>query len=163
MSKNNIIQAFINVDPDKVKARIDKEATPPTATLIIPSEDGNVEITLAEFDDMYRGFVRLWPVIKPAKTELVGLVREHEATTKREAKEKAEAEKKANRAKEKAERDAKREADKQAKEEAKAQKAKEREEAAAKKQKEKEAAAKAKEKAAKDKAKAEAKAKAAKK
>jgi flagellar biosynthesis GTPase FlhF len=154
MSKktNIIVAAFMAADPEAIKVVMDRKSTPPTASMVIPTEDGEtVEVTMDEFDGMYRGFVRLWPIVKPAKTELLGLLRESSIAEKAAAKEAAIAEKKAARAKEKEERDAKKAAEKAAKDKAREE---------AKEKREKEAADKlaAKEKAAKDKADAKAKA-----
>lgn len=154
MSKktNIIVAAFMAANPDNIRVTIDRKSNPPEASMSIPTEDGeSVEVTMDEFDGMYRGFVRLWPVVKPAKTELLDLLRESTATEKAEKKEAAIAEKKATRAKEKAEREAEKAAEKKAKDEA-------REEAKAEREKKKADKLVAKEKAAKEKADAKVKA-----
>lgn len=146
--KNALMKALIEVDAEKVKTRIEETKDGPVGMVTLGSDDGDMDISLAEFDDMYRGFVRLWPVIKPVKTEMLTQQREHAVEQRQSIKAKQQADRKAEREKEKAERDANREAEKAKKLKEREAKAKEREATKAKKEKEKAAIATAKAKAA---------------
>jgi hypothetical protein len=85
--------------------------------LTLKTESGSVELTLAEFDAIYAGFVRCWPAVKPLKEqviakqrELVAKDKEAKAAARDAAREQEKATRKAEReaaaAKRKAERDA---------------------------------------------------------
>ena len=150
--KNNIVAAIMEIDAELVKTRMEKteKGKAPTATLLIPTDDGVLELDLNEFDGMYRGFVRLWPVVKPLKTELITIARQHEADEKKARVEAELAEKKARKEASMARRTQEREkasAEKEAAEKEKEKVNKAKAAVAEKKRKEKEAKAKAKAKA----------------
>lgn len=138
-----------------VPAKGDKPAVPPTVELTLETEhNGPLVMTLAQFDDIYRGLVRCWPQVKPLKNDLAAAVRDAAAADRQATKDKVKADKDAAAAKKKAEREAKEKAAKEAKEKAAQEKADKA--AADAKAKADKAAADAKEKA--DKAAADAKA-----
>jgi len=67
--------------------------------LTLTTEQGEIKLTLATFDDIYRGMVNCWPVISPLKAKVV------EANRKEITEAKA-AEREAEKAKQRAEREA---------------------------------------------------------
>lgn len=124
------------------------EAPTREGTLItIQCEGGEVVVSLAQFDAIYAGFVRCWPTIRPAKTELALIM----ATNAKAARE----EKKASDEQGKADRAAARDIEKQAKLEADKAKAEARDVAAKAKADEKAAVQKAKDEATEAKRKAD--------
>lgn len=126
--------------------------------LTLETGAGEVSITVAQFDAIYKGMVNCWPAVKPLKDKVITAQREETKAAKEAEREATKAAKKAEKeaakkardeeaAKKKAEKEAKAKADKEAKEKAE-------KEAAAKKAKEDKEKAKkaADEKAKKDKA-----------
>lgn len=119
--------------------------------LTLDTDAGKLELTLDQFDAIYRGFVNCWPAITPLKRQIIETNREAVKVIKQKEREDAKAKKKAEREEARKKREAEREAVKKAKEEAAA---KAKAEAEAKRK----ADAEAKQKADMEKAKAAAKA-----
>lgn len=120
------------------KGKLKVEGNLASGALTLDTEHGDLELTLAEFDAIYAGFVRCWPTIRPLKEQVNAKQRELAEEERKAKKAEREAAREEEKAKAKEAREAaaaKRKADKEAK--AKAANAKMKADLAAKKAKKK--------------------------
>jgi len=98
--KSQEVMALASIE--SATAKVQGTGKDAVGILTLKTEQGDINLTLTQFDSIYRGMVKCWPVIKPVKDKLIEQVREgtkaaskaaREAalTAKREAKEKAKA------------------------------------------------------------------------
>ena len=87
--------------------KVQKQDGKSVGILTLTTEHGDVSMTLADFDNIYRGMVKCWPTIKPLKEEVIVANRAEVAAEREELKVTAKAEKEKAKAKAKADREAK--------------------------------------------------------
>lgn len=67
----NVLNALCSIKSAKGDVREDGEVIAATLTLI--TGEGQVEMTLDQWNDLYSGFVRCWPAVKPVKDRVIKL------------------------------------------------------------------------------------------
>lgn len=82
-----------------------KEDGKTIGVLTLDTAAGNVEMTLADFDAIYRGFVTCWPAVKPLKEKVIAATREETKAAKDKEREQAKADKEKQKAEAKAKRE----------------------------------------------------------
>lgn len=95
----SIIEANGKLIPGK-PAKNGTPATPPSVELTLTTDrNGPLVMTLEQFDDTYKGFVRCWPIVKPLKDQLATAMRQAAADDREARKAKEQAERDAAKAK----------------------------------------------------------------